>query len=284
MKVSFIGLGIMGSRMAANLLKEGVDLTVYNRSEEPMKLLVEKGAKDANSVSDAVKEADIVFSMLSNPEVIEEVMFGEALTNMKPNALWVDSSTVNPSFTLQSKKEADRAGIRFMDGPVAGSKYQAENRELVFLVGGDKRDLEKAESLMNYMGSKVLHIGEVGKGASMKMLVNMMLAQSMTIFSEAILFGQSMGIDKEFLLNAVPNLPVAAPFTKLKAENIRNEDWEEQFPLELMHKDLHLAALTAYETNQPLPIANLTKELYGQAKKEGMGRLDMSAIYKFLDR
>ena len=284
MKVAFIGLGIMGSRMAHNLLKAGVDLTVFNRSVGPVEALENEGARGVSSASEVVKEADIVFSMLSNPQVVQEVMFGEVLENMNPNTLWVDCSTVNPSFTLETNEKALEAGIRFMDGPVAGSKFQAENKELIFLVGGDKKDLSDVAPLMNHMGAKVLHIGEVSKGSSFKMLVNLMLGQSMTIFSEALLLGESMGIDKEFLLNTVPSLPVAAPFTKLKAENIRNNDWEEQFPLELMHKDLHLASLTAYENNLPLPLANMTKELYAQAKKEGMGRLDMSAIYKHLSQ
>ena len=136
---------------------------------------------------------------------------------------------------------------------------------------------------MEFMGQKVLHIGETGKGASFKMLVNAMLAQSMLIFSETILLGEKMGLDKDFLLNVIPNLVVAAPFTKAKAEMIRQEDYEVQFPLEWMHKDLHLATLTAYENDQPLYLANLAKELFANAKKEGLGRLDFAAIHKFLD-
>jgi 3-hydroxyisobutyrate dehydrogenase-like beta-hydroxyacid dehydrogenase len=133
------------------------------------------------------------------------------------------------------------------------------------------------------MGSKVFYIGDIGKGASLKMLVNMMLAQSMLIFSEAILLGEKMGISKDFLLDTVPNLIVSAPFTKFKAEAIRNDNYEVQFPLEWMHKDLHLATLTAYEQKQPLFLANLAKELYSGANKYGLGRLDMSAIYTYLE-
>ncbi len=284
MKVTFIGLGIMGSRMAANLLKSGTELTVFNRSEEPMKSLEKNGAKVAPNLEKAVSDADVVFTMLSNPNVVSKVMTDEILQKMKPGSLWIDCSTVNPSFSNETSKRAINAGIRFMDGPVAGSKGQAENAELVFLIGGAKKDLEQVESLLLSMGSKALHIGETGKGSSFKMVVNMLLAHNMVAFSEAVLFGQSMGIEKNFLLDVVPNLPVSAPFTKFKAENIRNDDWEEQFPLELMHKDLHLASITGYEKHQPLPMTNLTKELYGMAKKQGMGRLDMAAIFSFLEQ
>ena len=134
------------------------------------------------------------------------------------------------------------------------------------------------------MGNKVLHIGDIGKGASFKMLVNMMLAQSMLVFSEAILLGEKMGISKDFLLDTVPNLIVSAPFTKSKAQAIKSNNYDVQFPLEWMHKDLHLAAITAFEHNQPLFLANLTKELYAGASQSGMGRDDMSAIYKFLEQ
>ncbi len=283
MKVAFIGLGIMGSRMAGHLLKAGVDLIVYNRSIEPVRELEKEGAVSAPSASQAVENADIVFSMLSNPQVVEEIMMGEVLDHMKPNSLWVDCSTVNPSFSLAAFETAKTAGVRFLDAPVAGSKNQAENKEIVFFVGGSQDDIKDVEPLLNHMGSKVLHIGEAGKGSSFKMLVNLMLGLNMAAFSETILLGQSMGIDKEFLLNVIPNLPVVAPFTKLKAENIRNSDWEVQFPLELMHKDLHLASLTAYENEMTLYMGNLVKELYAGAVKDGMGRLDMSAIHKHLE-
>ncbi|MCB9288932.1 MAG: NAD(P)-dependent oxidoreductase [Lewinellaceae bacterium] len=285
MKATFIGLGIMGSRMAENLLKNGVDVTVWNRSEGPMEELKAKGARVAPSAIEAVAGAHLVFSMLSTPEVVEKVFMKDdgVLSAMKEDSIWVDCSTVNPSFTVRALQAAEQEGVRFMDAPVAGTKPHAENAELVFFVGGDKEILEEVEPYLNMMGKKVLHIGENGKGTSFKMLVNIMLAQSMAIFSEAVLLGEKMGISRDFLLNVVPNLVVSAPFTGAKAELIRNDNYEVQFPLEWMHKDLHLAAVTAYELNQPLYLANLAKELYAEANKKGMGRLDFAAIHKFLE-
>ncbi len=285
MKITFIGLGIMGSRMAANLLKNDVDVTVWNRSKAPVEELKSKGANAAASASEAVADADIVFSMLSTPEVVEQVFLDEggALANMKEGTIWADCSTVNPSFSLRAAAAAEKAGIRFIDAPVAGTKPQATNAELAFFIGADTALLEEARPYLDMMGNKVLHIGETGKGASFKMLVNIMLAQSMAIFSEAVLLGEKMGLSREFLLNVVPNLAVSAPFTKAKADMVRSGDYEVQFPLELMHKDLHLAAVTAYELNQPLYLANVAKELFAEANKKGMGRLDFAAIHKFLE-
>lgn len=284
MKITFIGLGIMGSRMAANLLKNDVDLRVYNRSVSPVKELEAKGAKSASSAKEAVVEADIVFSMLSTPEVVAQLFLKEngALSAMKANAIWVDCSTVNPSFSLKANEAARKAGVRFMDAPVTGTKPHAENGELSFYVGAEKTLLDEVEPYFNMMGQNIFHIGETSKGSAIKMLLNMMLAQSMIVFSEAVLLGEKMGMDKDFLLELLPKTPVAAPFTKFKTGMIKSGEYDTNFPLELMHKDLHLATLTAYEKNQPIYLANLAKELFAGAKETGLGRLDFAAIHQFL--
>jgi 3-hydroxyisobutyrate dehydrogenase/glyoxylate/succinic semialdehyde reductase len=284
MNVTFIGLGIMGSRMAANLLQGDLSLTVSNRSAAPVQSLKRLGAATAGSCRAAVAAADIVVTMLSTPEAVAQVAWSETgfIPGMRKDALWVDCSTVNPAFSLEAATIANAHGIRFMDAPVAGSKPQARSGELVFFAGGSAEDLEMAADMLHLMGSKVLHIGPVGQGAAMKMLVNAMLAQAMLAFSETLLLGEKLGLSRDFLLKILPDLPVCAPFVRAKAEQIRTDDYTARFPLELMHKDLHLAALTAYETGQPLPSANLAKEVYAAARQHGLGRDDFAAIFKFL--
>lgn len=284
MKVTFLGLGIMGSRMAANLLSNNVDLTVYNRSQEPVNELKSNGAKTAERFSDAVNEADIVFTMLSTPEVVSKVMFGDegCLQSMKENALWVDCTTVNPAFSKQSEKEAHDRKVRFMDAPVAGSKPQAESASLTILAGGSKNDFKEAETFLNYMGEKVLHVGEVSKGTSLKMLINAMLGESMLIFSETLSMGEKIGFSKDFLLDTLPNLPVIAPFTKAKAELIREENFDPQFPLEWMLKDFNLALKTAGENGVKPQLASLARDIFNEANEKGYSRKDFSAIYQHL--
>ncbi|MEO9870282.1 NAD(P)-dependent oxidoreductase [Ekhidna sp.] len=284
MKISFVGLGIMGSRMAINLLNAGIELTVYNRSTDPRKKLIEKGAKEAETLDQALRDADIVFTMLSRPEVVSKVMFNDGVSTMKQDSLWVDCSTVNPSFTKEAEQKAKEAGINYLEAPVAGSLPQAEAAELVFFVGGNKMDLEKVSHLIEIMGKKTLHLGDIGKGASFKLVVNMMLGTSMMAFAEALRLGESMGLEKEFLLNTLPGLPVAAPFTQLKAGLIKEEKYDPQFPLELLHKDLHLASVSANENGYTLSFADAAKELYQEAINKGMGREDMAAIYKSLGK
>jgi len=284
MKVSFIGLGIMGSRMAANLLKQQVQLTVFNRSAAPMQALTALGARGAVSCGDAASEADVVFSMLPSPEVVAQVAWGAEgfLRKMKKHAVWVDCSTVNPSFSREAHQAAERQGVEFLDAPVAGTKPHAENGELVFFVGGGQAALDVVEPLLKFMGSKVVHVGAVGQGSALKMVVNAMLAQAMLAFSEAVLFGEKLGLPRALLLDALPTMPVSAPFIKAKAEKIRADDYDAQFPLEWMYKDLHLAAMTAYENHHPMYMMGLAKELFGHAKDRGLGREDFSAVHKFL--
>ncbi len=286
MRIAFIGLGIMGSRMAANLLTGEHQLTVWNRSKEAVETLVAQGAKAADTPAEAVAEAEVVLSMLSTPEVVEQLALGETgwLQAMQPGTIWADCSTVNPSFSLQCLGASKAQGVHFLDTPVAGTKPHAQNAELVFFVGGNAEQVELLQPLFDLMGRKTMHVGDHGKGTSFKMLVNAMLAESMLVFSETMLLGEKMGLDRDFLLNALPNLVVAAPFTKAKAEMIRKNNYEVMFPLEWMHKDLQLVAQTAYELRHPLPMANLTKEIFAGAANSDLARQDFAAIHAWLER
>jgi len=287
MNVSFIGLGIMGSRMARNLLKhEGITLTVFNRSPEAMESLKDAGARTASSARDAVADADVVFTMLSAPEAVESVAFGKEgfVDAMAENALWVNCSTVNPSYTRECAQRAQARGLRFLDAPVAGTKMPAETGELTFLLGGESDDVEHVRPLLEHMGQKILHVGESGQGSAFKMLVNALLAQNMLVYSETALLGEKLGFSRNFLMDTLPNLPVTAPFLKGKAGLIKDADYDAQFPLELMLKDLHLLDLTAYEEKQPLFLAGLAKSVYGQANSAGHGRDDFAAVFDYLQK
>jgi 3-hydroxyisobutyrate dehydrogenase-like beta-hydroxyacid dehydrogenase len=284
MKVAFIGLGIMGSRMANNLLKHQVDLIVYNRSIQATQPLAAQGAQVANTPQEAVKEADIVFTMLASPQVVNTLAYGDQgfLQNMQSNAIWVDCSTVSPADSIASAQEAAKHGITFLEAPVAGTKPHAENAELVFFVGGESTPLEKVTPYINMMGKKVVHVGDVGKAASLKILINYLLAQGMLAFAEATIVGEKLGLERNFLLDFLPNLPVAAPFLKAKADNIKHNNNDVQFPLELMHKDLTLFGDTASSQGITGLSTDVSKSLYQEAMDKGLGREDFSAIYQSL--
>ena len=284
-KVAFLGLGIMGSRMSANLLKEGNEITVWNRSKEPIESLVSLGAIDTESPSKAVEDADFVVTMFSKPEVVKDLALGEDgfVRHMLDHAIWVDSTTVNPSFAIEVAIQVSGIGKRYIDAPVAGSKPQAEAAELTFFASGNTPDIDKATPLMEQMGKKVMNLGNHGQGSAFKMLVNAMLGESMLIFAETVALGEKMGLDRDFLLSVLPNLPVIAPFTKMKADMISKREYDAQFPLEHMHKDLALAAQTAYEYGQPMPALNTAKEVFAHAKNQ-TPRLDFGAIYEWINQ
>ncbi|MGM0496308.1 MAG: NAD(P)-dependent oxidoreductase [Bacteroidota bacterium] len=285
MKVGFIGLGIMGSRMAENLAEAGYELLIYNRTKgKASNLLKRKNVSWKGSPAKVAEGADILFTMLSSPSVVEQVAIGEEgfLKYLNSGATWIDSSTVNPSFTKKMASSSEKAGIQFLDAPVAGSKEPAENGELIFLVGGDAELVSNCAHFFEIMGKKYIHVGENGKGTSLKMVFNLLLGQAMNAFSEGMALGESLGIDKDTLFNTLLGSPVVAPFITTKREKMDQKNYEAEFPLKWLQKDLQLASETAYEQGIALPAVNLIKEIYAQAKNSGYADKDFSAIYKYL--
>jgi 3-hydroxyisobutyrate dehydrogenase/glyoxylate/succinic semialdehyde reductase len=286
MKTGFMGLGIMGSRMAMNLLRKKYDIIVYNRTKEKAAELLDSGAEWAETAAEAAEQSDIFITMLSTPEVVNQTALGENgfLPAMKKGAIWMNSTTVNPSFAEEMASKAEEYGIRYLDAPVAGSLKPAESGDLIFLVGGDQIVVDKYSAMFEIMGKKYVHAGPAGKGSALKMVINMMLGYSMAAFSEAVHLGNSLGIDKERLLEFLPNLAVIAPFVKSKAGNMSSGEYKPEFPLKWMQKDMHLAALSAYEQGISIPGENAVKELYARALQEGLGDEDMSAVFKSITR
>ncbi len=284
MKTGFIGLGIMGSRMALTLLKKGHQLIVHNRTQQKADAVVAAGASWAASPTDLAKSVNIVITMLSTPQAVKDMALGPGgfLDRLPEGGLWIDCSTVNPSFSRTMAQEAGRKKIRFLDAPVAGSKVPAEMGQLIFFVGGSKTDLDEARPLLEAMGKAVYHIGETGMGTAMKMVNNLMLSHAMAAFSEAIVLGDSLGIPRNQLFDTLLASPVTAPFLSLKRAKLESGNYDPEFPLRWMYKDTQLVSDTAYETGAALPIVNVVKELYALAARKGMADLDFSAVFKVL--
>ncbi len=283
MKIGFIGLGIMGSRMAANLQKKGHDLVVYNRTKQKADPLIANGAIWAPTPADVAKQVAIIFTMLAKPDAVAETaLLGKYgfLNHLAGNSLWIDCSTVSPSFSRLMATEAKQRKIRFIDAPASGSKGPAEQGQLLFFAGGEKADVDEAKPLLEAMGKAVYHVGGHGMGTSLKMVNNLILAQAMVAFSEALVLGESLGISQQALFNTLLGSPVVAPFLSSKRQKIEEGKFDTEFPLQWMHKDMQLAAETAYEIGVALPAANVTKEIYALAMRNGLGEQDFSAVYK----
>jgi 3-hydroxyisobutyrate dehydrogenase/glyoxylate/succinic semialdehyde reductase len=284
MKVGFIGLGIMGSRMAGNLLKKGHELVLFNRTKEKAVPLIEQGASFLDTAAKVAESVPVIITMLPDPAAVSEVALGNNgfLVHLAKGSLWIDSSTVNPSFSRSMAAECKKKGVRFMDAPVAGSKIPAEHAQLLFFVGGDKGDLEYSMPLLEAMGKAVFHIGGIGMGTAMKMVNNLLLAGAMAAFSEAMVFGEALDIPRQALFDTLLKSPVTAPFLALKRPLLESGDFETQFPLKWMHKDLQLASVTAYECGVALPDMHAVKESFALAVRSGLGEKDFSAIYQYL--
>lgn len=285
--IGFIGIGIMGSRMAGRLQNAGKKLVVYNRTKSKADPLVAKGAEWADTPRQVGEKADIVFSMLANPQAVDAVAYGDdgLLNGLKTGSLWVDSSTINPGKSVQLAKDAAAKGIHFLDAPVAGSTAPAEKGELLFFVGGDQKDLETARPLLDIMGKDVHYKGPNGSGTAMKLVNNLMLGQSVAAFSEAVAFGESLGLDKKGVIESLFAGPTAAPILHFKQQKIINGDFANaDFKVASIYKDLELASEEAYTHNFALPLSNLVKAFYGMIKQQGKGDYDFAEMYDFLKK
>ncbi|MCA9911771.1 MAG: NAD(P)-dependent oxidoreductase, partial [Anaerolineae bacterium] len=254
------------------------------RTKSRADTLIANGATWADSPAEVAQGADVLITMVAHPEAVSELALSENgfLDALQPGSLWMDCSTVNPSFSRQMAAAAQAKNIHFLDAPVAGSKGAAEGAQLRFIVGGAEEDIQTAQPLFDAMGSGVLHIGENGMGSSMKVVINYLLATAMLSFAEGMALGESLGIPQQRLLDGLLPLPVVAPTVERKRERMESGEYPADFPLQWMQKDLQLAAVTAYETGIALPMGNAAKEAYRMAMRSGWGEADFSAIYQFL--
>lgn len=222
--------------------------------------------------------------MLAHPTAVEETALGSNgfLDHLRPESLWVDCSSVNPSFSRRMTDEAVHRRVRFVDAPVTGSAVPAAEGKLTFWVGAEPVDLERIRSLLLCMGNKIVHAGGHGAGTSMKMVVNVLLGDAMAAFAEAMALGEGLGISRAVLLESLLATPAVAPLLALKREKIEAGNYEPEFPLRWQQKDLHLACVSAYESDVAMPVTNAVKELYRLAMKAGHATQDFSAIYDYL--
>ena len=284
-KVGFIGLGIMGSRMAANLQARGYTLIVFNRTRDKAEALVRRGATWENTPAGVASEADVLFTMLATPEAVEAAALGTDgfLHALRPGSIWINSGTVNPSFARRMAEKARANGVGYLDAPVAGSKDAAAGAQLLFLVGGDASDLEACRPLLSSMSKRIVHVGGHGLGSALKMVNNLLGAVAMAAFAEGAALGQALGVPRQTIFDTLLGGPMVAPIVAAKRAKIEQDDYEADFSMRWMQKDLHLASISGYEAGVPLPVVNVTKEMYRLAMREGHADQDYGAIYAFLN-
>jgi 3-hydroxyisobutyrate dehydrogenase-like beta-hydroxyacid dehydrogenase len=284
-KVGFIGLGIMGAPMCANVLARGHDVTVYNRSREKMAPLLSAGARGASSVAELVERTDVVITMLSDPAAVWEVVAETAgvLSALKPGKTYIDMSTVSPESSREIGAMVRKSGADFLEAPVIGSRKQAEERALVILAGGDPGVAQRMEPVLLAMGSRVIHMGDVGLAAHMKLLINQMVGTILCVFSEAALTGMAAGIPPEKILEVIQGSGVDCPILRIKGKDMLTEGtFAAQFPLKHAHKDMRLAVLAGDAAGVPTPVTAAAHQLFSVARARGFGEKDISAVLRAL--
>ena len=228
--------------------------------------------------------AEILFTMLATPEAVEAAALGTEgfLRTLRPGSIWVNSGTVNPSFARRMADEARANGVRYLDAPVTGSKDAAASGELTFMVGGDATDLEVCRPLLSSMGKRIVHVGGHGLGSALKMVNNLLGAVAMAAFAEGAALGQALGVPRQTIFDALLGGPMVAPVVAGKRAKIERDDYEADFSMRWMQKDLHLASVSGYEAGVAMPVVNVTKEIYRLAMREGYADQDYGSIYAFV--
>lgn len=282
MKIGWIGLGNMGIPMAGNLLKAGYELSVYNRTKEKSKALLEQGASFSESPSQLMQNCDVVISMLADDQAVKEVYLGAGGLLARPVAdkILVDMSTVSPSTSRQLYEACKNAGISFLDAPVSGSVQPAKEGKLVIMVGGDQESYEKVKPIFDVLGKLSLYLGQSGSGSSAKLAINLLLGITVQGIAESVLFANQLGIKKEDFLTIINESAVGTAISRLKSSSILQGEYPAAFALKHMAKDLRLANDEVRLT----PAADAVYRTYQTALREGLGELDVMAIMKHLEK
>ena len=282
MRVAFLGLGIMGRPMAANLVKAGHGVTVWNRSTGKEM----EGARVATTPAEAARGAEVVWMCVSDTKAVEQVLFGpQGVENSLAEGMtMVDSSTISPSATRNFAARVNARGVQYVDAPVTGSKIAAEGGTLIFIVGGDEPVIEKIQPLFQSMGKQVFRMGETGKGQAAKLAMNLQIALIYEGFAEGLTLATKLGVDAEVLLPLVLASMVRSGVVEYKAPFVLKRDFTPNFPLRLMHKDLRLALDAAKEARIKLPGLETVEEIYDLAEEEGQQDLDYAATLTLLEK
>jgi 3-hydroxyisobutyrate dehydrogenase len=242
MRVGFVGLGAMGSRMAGRLLSAQHEVVVYNRTRARAEQFAQRGATIAQSPRELAAQSDVIFSSLANDAALEAVMFGAdgVLSSARPGATLVEMSTVNPETSRRLHSSAARTGVFVLDAPVSGSTLQAEQGQLVIFVGGEENVFESCLPLLSLLSAKTFYLGASGSGATMKLCVNAMLGLGVQALAESIALGVKAGLPRERFLQVLSETAVVSPSQKTKIENALKNEYPAAFALSLMLKDFGL--------------------------------------------
>lgn len=281
-KIAFLGLGAMGSRMAARLLAAGHELTVWNRTAAATAGLAALGARAVQTPRAAAEGQDIVIAMLRDDAAAAEVWLGAegALAGMRPGAVGVECSTLSLPGVQALALAFDNAGRPFVDAPLAGSRPQAEAGALIFLAGGDAGVIDRLRPVLLAMGGAVHHTGPSGAGCLAKLYVNAMFGAQLALTGEFVGMIRKAGFDPAPVIAAYVETPVASPALKLASPAMLGNAFPAAFPIDLVAKDFAMVARTSREVGASVPVSGEIGSVFSAARDEGLGELNATGIVK----
>lgn len=284
--VAFIGLGIMGLPMAKNLLNAGFAVKGFNRSQKAIDDLVAAGGEGATSIADAVKDADIVITMVPDSPDVEAVVTGAegVFANAKAGALWIDNSSIRPDVAVNLSNQAREAGLRPLDAPVSGGEAGAIDGVLSIMVGGEQADFDAASAALNAVGKTIVLVGPSGSGQTVKAANQLIVAANIQALSEAVVFLEAYGVDTDSAIKVLGGGLAGSAVLNQKAQKILDREFAPGFRLALHNKDMGIVTSAAREAGVVLPLGALVAQLVTSTVASGDGALDHSGLFRGVQR
>ena len=280
-RITILGTGAMGSRMATTLLSAGHTVTVWNRSFNRTAPLVAEGAQAATSPRTAVTQADFVIAMVRDDEASREVWLHPntgALGNLPKHSVAIESSTLTVAWAQALNQACLAQGVAFLDAPVTGSRPQAEAGQLIYFVGGDAAVLARAEPILKTMGSAIHHAGPAGSGAAVKLIVNALFGVQVAAMGELVGLMRHCGLDVAKAVEILASTSVCSRAAQVAAGAMLTHNFAPQFPIELVEKDFGYALEAASAHNAHLPITQAARHIFAEAIGRGYGSDNITGL------
>jgi len=282
-QIGFIGLGLMGSRLAQRLHAGGWNIRAWNRSPQPAEAISKRGIPTASSVAELVADSDVIISSLANDAAVRSVFLdeGSVFSSVNPGTIILEMSTISPELSRDLHREARTKGVNFLDVAISGSTPAVEAGTITLLGGGDPNTFEQCVPLFESIAKQWFLIGPASSGVRMKLVVNLLLGLDMQAIAEAVSLGEHLEIDRNVLLEVLSKTAVVAPAMAGKFRKIKDNDYSPEFPLRLMSKDMDLVMDAASASGANLPAASVAQSVLA-SNVSTSGDLDLSAITPFV--
>jgi 2-hydroxy-3-oxopropionate reductase len=284
-RIAFIGLGIMGGPMAANLVKAGYDVTGYNRSRGKVDALVEAGGTGADSIAEAVAGADVIITIVPDSPDVEQVAGGEdgILAHARSGAVWVDCSSIRPDVAVALAEQAAEKGIKAVDAPVSGGEAGAIEATLSIMVGGDADAVESVRPVLEAVGKTVVHVGPSGSGQTVKAANQLIVAGTIELVAEALVFLEAYGVDTAAAIEVLAGGLAGNRILDRKATSMVAREFKPGFRVDLHHKDLNIALESGDAFGVALPATSLAQQMLRTLRARGRGAEDHSALLTVIE-